>query len=354
MTLFKGDRWRMPNGVIFVIGDHIKDEFGIAVEVINEETGNKHIADLEKTKKLLRREKAFRISTTSSNPASKENPVPGVVPLGSRFLSKGEMAYSVIRELFFHPEYKGRIPEKDYKEIIDPKKAYAKLIGPKRLHQAWHELKDDGYIRKEGDVWIWGLPGTDPARIIDNPKGEQFVKLSTKGQDVKSSDGKHDGHVRLEDGEIAVDIFDTTVDDPDEAHVTSDSFSNSTIGRNQAKDFLREYGIRVKFVEKPSKNPSDSLQERSTMFEKERQEHPKFTNEQVQQIVEDHMAEHNPCPHDWETLDLNFRRCRKCSVEERRKSPDDKWIEVTHDPVYGTEYMPGDTVPYAITSRNGR
>lgn len=75
MTLFKGDRWRFPSGIIYVIGDHIKDEFGIAVEMINEETGAKHIADLEKTKKLLKRQKAVRVSTTSSNPPEKENPL---------------------------------------------------------------------------------------------------------------------------------------------------------------------------------------------------------------------------------------------------------------------------------------
>ena len=58
IIFYKGDRWQMPNGVVFVVGDKIKDEFGTAIELINEETGEKYTNDIMHTEKFLKREKA--------------------------------------------------------------------------------------------------------------------------------------------------------------------------------------------------------------------------------------------------------------------------------------------------------
>jgi len=56
--LKKGTKFVMPNGTEFVIGKKIKDEFGIAIELINTKTKEKFVNDIEKAVKFLKREKA--------------------------------------------------------------------------------------------------------------------------------------------------------------------------------------------------------------------------------------------------------------------------------------------------------
>lgn len=340
-------------------------------------------------------------------PRSQQNPVPGLMKLGASYpRNKTDLADYLIRELFYHDDYKLTVPDKDAQEFLSPKAVYAKIIGPKVLRKEWDVMQHDGYIHKHGDVWKWGLETTGPeptmvnpevreeavSKVVEkfksawgpdtsremalqwmdgmtglsqaekeevrdrifkyigtelNPKGEQFVKLSAKGQDVMADDDKHNAFIRLEDRKIHVDIFDTTVGDDEEPGVGGDAFTNSSIGRNQAKDFLRDYNIYVKFVDKKTKNPLDvSVKGLPTS--------PVEAALGGIKTPSASLPETNPCAHDWEDIDLNYRRCRKCRTEERRKSPRDEWKEVTHDPVYGTESMTGETVSFAHDPTDGR
>jgi hypothetical protein len=79
------------------------------------------------------------------------------------------------------------------------------------------------------------------------------VVPTEKGRDLDSTDGKRDAHLRLErqDGRVVVcaDVFDSTVANPNEAHLDSDCESWGNLGAGQITDFLRGYGfdVRVRF-----------------------------------------------------------------------------------------------------------
>lgn len=72
---------------------------------------------------------------------------------------------------------------------------------------------------------------------------DKRVVVSVKGEDV--SGRRRDAHVRLEAGEVYVDVFDSKKKKAADAHLESESFPNTVAGRAEATEFLRGYGIRV-------------------------------------------------------------------------------------------------------------
>jgi len=66
-------------------------------------------------------------------------------------------------------------------------------------------------------------------------------KITTKGRDFKGPNT--DVHVRREGSEIMVDVFDSTIKDADEAHLSSESFPANAQGAKEASEFLKGEGI---------------------------------------------------------------------------------------------------------------
>jgi hypothetical protein len=75
------------------------------------------------------------------------------------------------------------------------------------------------------------------------------IKLTKEGADAfstcKGQKSGHDAHIRIENGMIAVDVFDSSKTDPNKAHEASEMFSLSKKGIREAEAFLKEYGITV-------------------------------------------------------------------------------------------------------------
>ncbi len=70
---------------------------------------------------------------------------------------------------------------------------------------------------------------------------------TTAGQDLSSTDGKYDAHIRLESVvdavEITVDVFDSAYFDPNAAHIDTATFPWGNAGAGHATEFLRTYGF---------------------------------------------------------------------------------------------------------------
>lgn len=75
---------------------------------------------------------------------------------------------------------------------------------------------------------------------------KRTVHLTLRGHDVTGP--KADGHVRLEDGEIFVDVFDSAIPPPEDGHLETETFPNTKEGRVEATEFLRGYGINFRVV----------------------------------------------------------------------------------------------------------
>lgn len=75
------------------------------------------------------------------------------------------------------------------------------------------------------------------------------LRPTPRGTDLTSIDLAHDAHVRIETVAgsrlLMVDIFRSTVEDADEAHVASETFPPSPRGHRDASSFLREFRFEV-------------------------------------------------------------------------------------------------------------
>jgi len=84
-----------------------------------------------------------------------------------------------------------------------------------------------------------------------NRKRDYEVVIPTRGgKDLTNEDGTVDGHIRIErykqvGTNIYVDLFASKVKDADEAHITSEAFSWTDEGANEATKFLQENGFQV-------------------------------------------------------------------------------------------------------------
>jgi hypothetical protein len=80
------------------------------------------------------------------------------------------------------------------------------------------------------------------------------ITPTAAGQDLTSTDGKRDAHIRIEEQEyvpgtkgtmICVDVFDSSVFDPNEAHMDSFCTPWGNLGAGEMTDFLKGYGFNV-------------------------------------------------------------------------------------------------------------
>ena len=77
-----------------------------------------------------------------------------------------------------------------------------------------------------------------------------LVVPTRSGRDLDSNDGTRDAHIRIErykevSTDIYVDIFDSTVKDPNKAHKVSETFPWTDEGADQATRFLQKQGFRT-------------------------------------------------------------------------------------------------------------
>ena len=91
-------------------------------------------------------------------------------------------------------------------------------------------------------------------RKSTRPRGElERVIPARMGRDLYNKDGTLDAHIRIESykeigTDIYVDLFDSSIEDANEAHITSESFQYEASGATQATEFLQENGFRVAVV----------------------------------------------------------------------------------------------------------
>lgn len=73
------------------------------------------------------------------------------------------------------------------------------------------------------------------------------MRPATEGTDIISMNGARDAHIRLESDEdgttITIDVFNSSVQDPNLAHVESERFDASPSGAAEATEFLRSWGF---------------------------------------------------------------------------------------------------------------
>jgi hypothetical protein len=105
------------------------------------------------------------------------------------------------------------------------------------VYETWSPRKHK-WIRKQ-----FSVPVRPKTRLS---KG--FVRPSTQGVDLFSKDRDYDGHMRLENGKIMIDIFESNEKNPSRAYVESQSFPNDQSGRKEAQDFLKFYGFDYTIV----------------------------------------------------------------------------------------------------------
>ncbi len=83
-------------------------------------------------------------------------------------------------------------------------------------------------------------------------RGSEVVIPTRAGRDIDSADGKLDGHIRIEtyEGEtqIYLYLFDSSVRDPNQAHLQSKAFSWTDEGADETTKFLQGKGFRVAVV----------------------------------------------------------------------------------------------------------
>jgi len=75
------------------------------------------------------------------------------------------------------------------------------------------------------------------------PSGET-IRPNEQGTDIFTDDRSLNAHVRLEEGDIVVDVFDNTIEDATAAVVDGETFDRTAEGTKEATNFLREHGFR--------------------------------------------------------------------------------------------------------------
>lgn len=70
------------------------------------------------------------------------------------------------------------------------------------------------------------------------------------GNDLLNAVQNKDAHVRIEaykqiGANLFVDVFDSAIEDPNEAHIVSEAFPWSDQGADEATQFLQEHGFHV-------------------------------------------------------------------------------------------------------------
>ena len=81
----------------------------------------------------------------------------------------------------------------------------------------------------------------------------EIVVPTRRGKDLQNSVQDRDAQIRIETYKqigtnIFIDVFDSTIQDHDEAHLVSESFLWSEQGADEATRFLQKYGFRIAVV----------------------------------------------------------------------------------------------------------
>lgn len=74
------------------------------------------------------------------------------------------------------------------------------------------------------------------------------VRPTRAGVDLDNVTKTRDANVRLEEGEIAVDVFDSRVQDAARAHIESEAFPTDEAGAAAATEFLRSFAFDVRVL----------------------------------------------------------------------------------------------------------
>ena len=82
---------------------------------------------------------------------------------------------------------------------------------------------------------------------------KQRLVPNTLGTDVDGPEYGVDGHIRVEEDKIKVDIFDRNIKDPDEAWIATEEFDNSPGGIREANQFLDDEGFNTELVNESEK-----------------------------------------------------------------------------------------------------
>jgi hypothetical protein len=70
--------------------------------------------------------------------------------------TKLQLTENAIRDMFLSRQYNQKVPTKDIKIILKSKR-WENIYGKGNVKKAWDGLVKDGYARKKGDYWVWGL-----------------------------------------------------------------------------------------------------------------------------------------------------------------------------------------------------
>jgi len=81
-------------------------------------------------------------------------------------------------------------------------------------------------------------------------KNTKVVIPTQKGEDLESKNGEKDAHIsrstyKFIADAIYIDVFDSTIENPDMAHIKSESFPCTGGGARTATDFLKGHGFDV-------------------------------------------------------------------------------------------------------------
>lgn len=78
----------------------------------------------------------------------------------------------------------------------------------------------------------------------------EVIVPTRAGKDLENMDNTKDTHIRIETYKevgtnVYVDLFDSAIEDPDDAHITTEMFPWSDEGADLATRFLQNHGFRV-------------------------------------------------------------------------------------------------------------
>ena len=87
-------------------------------------------------------------------------------------------------------------------------------------------------------------------RMNNNTRLNAPLLVPTRSGKDLNNDGTRDAHIRIESYKdvgtnIYVDVFDSAVKDPSDAHVVSEMFPWTDEGADQATRFLQKHGFRA-------------------------------------------------------------------------------------------------------------
>ena len=88
---------------------------------------------------------------------------------------KLDAASNAFRDMFKHPTYAGRVPDMDINRVL---KVWPNYYGKGNVERAWRDLKADGFVVKEGRMWVWPM-------MVEPMTGTTVMNPSERENDAK-------------------------------------------------------------------------------------------------------------------------------------------------------------------------